>query len=188
VLVVVQTVIVPMVGDEGADAGPSAVVFDGGQLSFPDIGTPATKVATTLCMVLALVGLIATVLAAIRTARRSVWRAAAGLVTIALALALFVLFPLVGHSAELRARPGKAIADVRTLADSVEMYRTTTGALPGSLTDLTSAKVSPPGQAPRPIGTVIPSAPSGWTPYRYESRADGTFRLESRRVGPPRGR
>jgi hypothetical protein len=187
-LVILQTFIAPMVGDEGADAGASEVIFDGAEPVLSQGGVPAPQTASQVFFLLALVGFATTLLAVVRSARRSRRRAAAGLVAIGLAVVLFVLVPTFSDIAKRGARPAKAHADVRTLASALNTYRVRTGALPESLGDLTSATTNPAGQVGGPLLVRIPSAPAGWTPYRYERRPDGTFRIESRRAGPPPGR
>ena len=63
------------------------------------------------------------------------------------------------------------------LASAVERYNTHTGTLPSRVTDLTSPVKNREGLVAGPFLDSVPTSPRGWTDYRYEARADGTFFL-----------
>ena len=78
-----------------------------------------------------------------------------------------------------RARSAKAQADTRALANAVKVYRSHMQRLPGSLDDLTQPARNSRGQTLNPLLHLLPSAPAGYTPYRYERRGDGTFTVST---------
>ena len=88
-----------------------------------------------------------------------------------------IAFPLYANI-QARARVAKAQADVRTLASAVVVYSAHTGALPGALTDLTSA-VTVNGVAAGPFISPVPTPPQNWTAYTYAPANDGTFSITS---------
>ena len=82
---------------------------------------------------------------------------------------------------QARARVAKAQADARTLGSAVSIYASHMGALPGALTDLTSAAVNGLGQSAGPFMASVPILPPGGTPawagYTYTSSTAGTFTI-----------
>ncbi|HUM17851.1 MAG TPA: type II secretion system protein GspG [Candidatus Nitrosotalea sp.] len=69
------------------------------------------------------------------------------------------------------ARTTKARTDVQTLATAVNTYRVTCGALPESLTDLTT-QTTVSGAPCGPVLGSIPSPPTGWSAYLYARQGD----------------
>ena len=82
---------------------------------------------------------------------------------------------------QTRARIAKAQADTRTLASSVSMYAAHMGALPTSLTLLSSPAVNGLNQSAGPFMASIPQPPPGgspaWGTYTYTSSTAGTFSI-----------
>ena len=82
---------------------------------------------------------------------------------------------------QTRARIAKAQADTRTLASSVSMYAAHMGALPGSLTLLSSPAVNGLNQSAGPFMASVPTPPPGgspaWVGYNYTSSTAGTFTI-----------
>src|SRR5215469_10836871 len=81
---------------------------------------------------------------------------------------------------QTRARIAKAQADTRTLASSVSLYAAHMGALPGSLTLLSSPAVNGLNQSAGPFMASVPTPPPGGSPawsgtYTYTSSTAGTF-------------
>jgi type II secretion system protein G len=77
---------------------------------------------------------------------------------------------------QARARLAKAQADARALASAISIYSAHTGALPGALTDLTSAVTNSQGQVGGPFMASVPAGPAGWGAYVYTSvPSAGTF-------------
>ncbi|MFQ5946542.1 MAG: hypothetical protein ACE5NC_09900 [Anaerolineae bacterium] len=77
----------------------------------------------------------------------------------------------------------KAKADVRRLAWAVTTYAGYTGKLPATLRDLTAAAVNEQGLTAGPFMATVPTPPAGWSRYRYNIQADGTFTITSRGDG-----
>jgi len=101
-----------------------------------------------------------------------------GLVTIIGFLALsFFISPALYFNVGPRARTATAQVHVRELESAVRMYSKHTGSLPASLADLTMEAMNSKGEPAGPFAPRIPLPPSGWMPYRYEVRADGTFTI-----------
>src|SRR5687768_15566653 len=84
------------------------------------------------------------------------------------------------------ARNAKAQADTHALANAVKVYRTHMQRLPSSLEDLTQPARNGRGETLDPLLHVVPLAPSGYTPYRYERRADGSYSVST--AGNGKGR
>jgi len=82
---------------------------------------------------------------------------------------------------QTRARIAKAQADTRTLASSVSMYAAHMGALPTSLSLLSSPAVNGLNQSAGPFMASIPQPPPGgspaWGNYSYTSSTAGTFSI-----------
>src|SRR5262250_3842294 len=82
---------------------------------------------------------------------------------------------------QTRARIAKAQADTRTLASSVSLYAAHMGALPGSLTLLSSPAVNGLNQSAGPFMASVPTPPPGgspaWSAYAYNSTTAGTFTI-----------
>jgi type II secretory pathway pseudopilin PulG len=76
-----------------------------------------------------------------------------------------------------RARMTKARADTHALARAVNLYRSHTDQLPTALEDLTLPVTNRRGETLTAVFHILPMAPAGFTPYRYERRADGTFAI-----------
>jgi type II secretory pathway pseudopilin PulG len=100
---------------------------------------------------------------------------------IVLGLGVVVLAVVAWKSLDVsdRARSAKAQADTRALANAVKVYRSHMQRLPGSLDDLTQPARNSRGQTLNPLLHLVPAAPAGYTPYRYERRADGTFTVST---------
>ena len=69
------------------------------------------------------------------------------------------------------ARIAKARADVQQIARAVELYRASTGRLPGTLMDLVRPEASG-GAKGAPFLPSIPTPPAGWAFYVYAQSAD----------------
>jgi hypothetical protein len=72
----------------------------------------------------------------------------------------------------------RARGDVQTVAIAVYMYATNFGTLPDSL-DVLTRETTQDGIVGGPYLVVVPAPPSGWSEYRYERKADGTFAVTS---------
>jgi Type II secretion system (T2SS), protein G len=81
---------------------------------------------------------------------------------------------------ESRARVFKAQDDVRALASAVSLYAQHMGRLPASLDETTHPSTNAKGVTAGGFIAVIPSPPAGYSPYHYEPRLNGTFRISSR--------
>ncbi len=75
------------------------------------------------------------------------------------------------------------------LATAVSSYRQHTGSLPAALTDLLVPVTNASNAVAGPFIATVPTAPTGWTAYRYERRPDGSFTIttagEGRTVSVP---
>ena len=69
------------------------------------------------------------------------------------------------------ARIAKARADVQQIAKAVELYRASTGRLPGTLLDLVRPEASG-GAKGAPFLPLIPTPPRGWSSYVYAQQTD----------------
>ena len=85
-------------------------------------------------------------------------------------------WPLYGN-VSTRARIAKARADTHALARAVALYRSHMERLPRALEDLTQPVTNRRGETLTAVFHILPAAPSGFTPYRYERRADGSFAI-----------
>ena len=86
-----------------------------------------------------------------------------------------IAFPLYANI-QARARVAKAQADARTLGSAVVVYSAHTGALPGGLTNLSSAVVVN-GVSAGPFINPLPTPPTGWGAYTYATATDGSFSI-----------
>ena len=77
------------------------------------------------------------------------------------------------------AKSAKAQADTHALANAVKVYRSHMQRLPSSLEELTQPARNSRGQTLDPLLQVLPAAPAGYTPYRYQRRADGTYTVST---------
>ena len=91
-------------------------------------------------------------------------------------LVFVLLYPVYGNIVT-RARNAKATADTRALANAVIVYRSHMGRLPAALDELMQPATNRSGETLTPMLHTLPTAPVGFAPYRYEKRADGTFRV-----------
>jgi type II secretory pathway pseudopilin PulG len=91
-------------------------------------------------------------------------------------VAAVALWPWYGNVAT-RARIAKAQVDARALASAVDVYRSHMERLPGSLDDLTQPATNRRGETLTALFHTLPTPPAGFTPYRYEKRADGTIAI-----------
>jgi len=80
---------------------------------------------------------------------------------------------------QLRARVGKAEADVHALVSAVSIYTVHMGTLPSGLGDLNAAAVNDQGLSAGPFMASTPRPPAGWAPYAYSSAATGLFLISS---------
>jgi len=78
-----------------------------------------------------------------------------------------------------RARQAKAQADARALASAISIYSAHMGALPTTLTDLTSAAINGANQSAGPFMANVPAPPATWAAYAYTSSTAGTFSVTS---------
>jgi hypothetical protein len=69
------------------------------------------------------------------------------------------------------------MADTRAIASAVSLYAAHMGRLPASLEALTDDAVNDRGENAGSFLGAVPAPPAGSPPYRYEARADGTFRV-----------
>ena len=69
------------------------------------------------------------------------------------------------------------MADTRAIASAVSLYSAHMGRLPASLEALTDDAVNERGDNAGPFLGSVPAPPAGSPAYRYEARADGTFRI-----------
>lgn len=76
-----------------------------------------------------------------------------------------------------RARIAQAQADARTLASAASMYVSHVGAVPPSLTALTTPAINPEGESVGPFLGSLPSPPAGWAAYAYTSSSTGTYSI-----------
>ena len=95
-----------------------------------------------------------------------------------LVLAAYIVVLLVS-SFDQMARWGAARAkvhiDQRALIAAVSAYTVRAGRRPEALEDLLTVPAGASGPGAAPVVAALPRPPRGWTPYRYEPRADGTF-------------
>lgn len=69
------------------------------------------------------------------------------------------------------------MADTRAIASAVSLYTAHMGELPASLERLTEEVVNTKGDNAGPFLGSVPTPPAGSPAYRYETRADGSFRI-----------
>jgi len=74
------------------------------------------------------------------------------------------------------------MADARAIATAVSVYSNHTGRLPGSLEDLTQTVMNARGENAGPFLLKVPETFAS-QPYRYETNADGTFRISGESHG-----
>lgn len=99
------------------------------------------------------------------------------LIGLGLAVLLAVAaWPLYGN-VTTQARIAKAKADTRALAGAVDLYRSHMDRLPSALEDLTQPATNRRGETLTAVFHILPTAPTGFTPYRYERRTDGTYAI-----------
>ena len=81
-------------------------------------------------------------------------------------------------------RIAKAQADLRSLESAIRVYAQHMGSPPATLADLTAPATNSQGATAGPFMATVPAAPTGWSEYRYEVRADGTFTIS---ISSPEG-
>jgi hypothetical protein len=69
------------------------------------------------------------------------------------------------------------VADTRAIASAVSLYAAHMGELPESLEQLTDEVVNAGGDSAGPFLGSVPTPPAGSPAYRYEIRADGSYRI-----------
>ena len=75
-------------------------------------------------------------------------------------------------------RVERARGDAQVIASAIHMYATNFGALPDAL-DVLTRETTKDGVVGGPYLVVVPAPPPGWSEYRYERKADGTFAVTS---------
>ena len=86
---------------------------------------------------------------------------------------------------QTRARVAKVQGDLRAIASAISIYQMHTGALPGTLTVLTSTAANAQGQAAGPFLASVPVPPGNgspaWSGYQagYQTLSDGAFSLSA---------
>ena len=78
---------------------------------------------------------------------------------------------------QVRARVAQAQSDARSLASAATLYTAHVGAMPPSLTALTSPALNPDGESAGPFMASLPTPPTGWAAYAYTSSSAGTFSI-----------
>jgi type II secretion system protein G len=90
-----------------------------------------------------------------------------------------IAIPLYG-SMQAKARIARAQADARTLASSVNLYKTHMGVVATNLAQLTVSATNSESQTGGPYITLIPTPPTGWFAYQLSGDTGaGTFNVST---------